>query len=83
MAKKTKKHSAGTDGASSSSSSVAADAGGMPWLRLMAIVVLTAHSALSAYLARDDARLMALVTMGYLLMLALFFYGLPVLQKRD
>jgi hypothetical protein len=80
MAKKTKKHSAGTDGASSS---VAADAGGMPWLRLMAIVVLTAHSALSAYLARDDARLMALVTMGYLLMLALFFYGLPVLQKRD
>jgi hypothetical protein len=48
-----------------------------------AIVVLTSHSALSAYLALDDARLMALVVMGYLLMLALFFCGLPMLQKRD
>jgi hypothetical protein len=83
MAKKTKNHSAGRDGASSSSSSVAADVDGTSWLRLMAIVVLTAHSALSAYVAKDDARLLALVAMGYLLMLALFFYALPVLQKRD
>jgi hypothetical protein len=48
----------------------------------MAIVVLTAHSALSAYVAKDDARLLALVAMGYLLMLALFFYALPVLKER-
>jgi hypothetical protein len=48
--------------------------------------VLTAHSAFSAYLARDDARMVALVAVGYLLMLVLLFHGrlpLPGLQKRD
>ncbi|KAL6846419.1 hypothetical protein ACP4OV_023867 [Aristida adscensionis] len=78
MAKKSKNHSARR----ASSSSAAAD-DRVPWLRLTAFAVLTADSAFSAYLARDDARLVALVAVGYLLMLALFFYGLPVHQKRD
>ncbi|KAF8688811.1 hypothetical protein HU200_042139 [Digitaria exilis] len=50
----------------------------------MAFAVLTVHSAFSAYLARDDARLVALVAVGFLLMLVLLFYGgLPGRQKRD
>ncbi|KAL6599329.1 hypothetical protein ACP70R_006532 [Stipagrostis hirtigluma subsp. patula] len=82
MAKKSKNHSTRRASSSSSSSSSAAH-DHAPWLRLTAFAVLTAHSAFSAYLARDDARLVTLVAVGYLLMLALFFYGLPVLQKRD
>ncbi|EEE69560.1 hypothetical protein OsJ_29068 [Oryza sativa Japonica Group] len=86
MAKKGKNNSTRRASASSSSSSAAADGDGSPWLRLTAFAVLTLHSAFSAYLARDDARLVALVVVvGYLLMLVLLFYGLavPVQQKRD
>ncbi|CAN6174085.1 unnamed protein product [Urochloa humidicola] len=85
MAKKSKNHSASRAAASSSSSSAAGDDGRRaPWLRLTAFAVLTIHSAFSAYLAGDDARLVALVAVGYLLMLVLLFYGgLPGFQKRD
>ncbi|CAN6217420.1 unnamed protein product [Urochloa humidicola] len=85
MAKKSKNHSAGRAAASSSSSLAArGDDRRAPWLRLMAFAVLTLHSAFSAYLAGDDARLVALVAVGYLLMLVLLFYGgLPWLLKRD
>ncbi|OEL15599.1 hypothetical protein BAE44_0023382 [Dichanthelium oligosanthes] len=88
MAKKSKNPSARRAAGSSSSSSSAAGGGDdrAPWLRLTAFAVLTAHSAFSAYLARDDARLVALVAVGYLLMLVLLLYGglpLPGLQKRD
>ncbi|CAN6210516.1 unnamed protein product [Urochloa humidicola] len=85
MAKKSKNHSASRAAASSSNSSAAGgDDRRAPWLRLTAFAVLTVHSAFSAYLARDDARLVALVAVGYLLMLVLLFYGgLPGLQKRD
>lgn len=84
MAKKGKNNST-RRASTSSSSSAAADGDGSPWLRLTAFAVLTLHSAFSAYLARDDARLVALVVVGYLLMLVLLFYGLavPVQQKRD
>ncbi|CAL5088667.1 unnamed protein product [Urochloa decumbens] len=85
MAKKSKNHSGSRAAASSSSSSAAGgDDRRAPWLRLTAFAVLTIHSAFSAYLARDDARLVALVAVGYLLMLVLLFYGgLPGLPKRD
>ncbi|GJM98987.1 hypothetical protein PR202_ga16042 [Eleusine coracana subsp. coracana] len=81
MAKKVKNHASRRPAASTSSAESSIDRG--PWLRLTAFAVLTAHSAFSAYLARDDARLVALVAMGYFLMLALLFYSLPVLRKRD
>uniref|UniRef100_K4A3M2 Uncharacterized protein n=2 Tax=Setaria TaxID=4554 RepID=K4A3M2_SETIT len=84
MAKKSKSHSARR--AAGSSSSAAGGDDRAPWLRLTAFAVLTVHSAFSAYLARDDARLVGLVAVGYLLMLVLLFYGglpLPGLQKRD
>jgi len=53
--------------------------------------VLTVHSAFSAYLARDDARLVTLVAVGYLLMLLLllllfYHYGalpLPGVNKTE
>jgi len=81
MAKKSKNHSARR---ASSSSSAAGRGDRAPWLRLTAFAVLTVHSAFSGYLAWDDARLVALVAVGYLLMLVLLFYGgLPGLQKRD
>jgi hypothetical protein len=85
MAKKPKSHSARRAAGSSSSGAAGGD-GRAPWLRLTALAVLTAHSAFSAYLARDDARMVALVAVGYLLMLVLLFHGrlpLPGLQKRD
>ncbi|PUZ70454.1 hypothetical protein GQ55_2G232100 [Panicum hallii var. hallii] len=81
MAKKSKNHPARR---ASSSSSAAGRDGRAPWLRLTAFAVLTVHSAFSSYLAWDDARLVALVAVGYLLMLVLLFYGgLAGLQKRD
>uniref|UniRef100_J3MWV0 Uncharacterized protein n=1 Tax=Oryza brachyantha TaxID=4533 RepID=J3MWV0_ORYBR len=89
MAKKGKNSSTRKPSAPSSSSSSAAADGDRsspsPWLRLTAFAVLTAHSVFSAYLAGDDLRLVALVAVGYLLMLVLLFYGLaqPVPQKRD
>nr|CAB3453214.1 unnamed protein product [Digitaria exilis] len=84
MAKKSKNHSARRSAGSSSSSSAPGGDDRGPWLRLMAFAVLTVHSAFSAYLARDDARLVALVAVGFLLMLVLLFYGgLPGRQKRD
>uniref|UniRef100_A0A0D9XCX8 Uncharacterized protein n=1 Tax=Leersia perrieri TaxID=77586 RepID=A0A0D9XCX8_9ORYZ len=87
MAKKSKNNSTKRASASSSSSSsAAADGDRSPWLRLTAFAVLTFHSAFSSYLARDDSRLVALVVVGYLLMLVLLFYGRlvqPVPQKRD
>nr|CAB3456892.1 unnamed protein product [Digitaria exilis] len=84
MAKKSKNHSARRSAGSSSSSSAPGGGDRGPWLWLLAFAVLTVHSAFSAYLARDDARLVALVAVGYLLMLVLLFYGgLPGHQKRD
>lgn len=86
MAKKSK-NTRRADGASSSSSSLAGHGDrAAPWLRLTALAVLTLHSAFSAYLARDDARLVALVAAGYLVMLLLLFYGglpLPGVKKTD
>jgi hypothetical protein len=89
MAKKSK-NPRRAGGASSSSTSVAARGDrAAPWIRLTALAVLTVHSAFSAYLARDDARLVALVAVGYLLMLLLllfYHYGglpLPGVKKTD
>ncbi|CAD6225195.1 unnamed protein product [Miscanthus lutarioriparius] len=89
MAKKSKNPGRAGGASSSSSTSVAARGDrAAPWIRLTVLAVLTIHSAFSAYQARDDARLVALVAVGYLLMLLLLFYhygGLPLpgVKKTD